>query len=185
MRRAIASINKLEHVWDQYRRGPIHAKKSVFNICSSAALICYDQINKSSAAGVRHPTAAREWWGNTHKEYNMLTYSQIHTQTFLCMGIVVLVEGLMWNQCKMVLKESWQRGAMSGWYSLPAISFSAEHKLEGCCAAGSSYPTQCIQRCSMLLILPQLKGFSSLAKAFMCCKGRGKQVRWCRHNGHF
>lgn len=71
---------------------------------------------------------------------------------------------------------------MSGWYSLLAISFSAEHKLEGCCVAGSSYPTQ---RCSMFLILPQLKGFSSLAKAFMCCRGWGKQVRWCRHNGHF
>lgn len=109
IRRAIALINKLEHVCDWYCQGLIYAKKSVFNICSSAALICYDQINISSAAGVRSPIAARDSGGqagvemHTNKHTDMRIHIDIHIFLYIC--IVVPVEELIvWNRSKMVLK---------------------------------------------------------------------------------
>lgn len=80
MRRAIALINKLEHVCDWYLQGLIYAKKSVFNIWSSAALICSDQIDKSFAASVRLPTAARNRGGSTEKGIHTHTYMPFHTE---------------------------------------------------------------------------------------------------------
>lgn len=81
MRRAIALINKLEHVCDWYRQGLIYAKKSVFNIWSSAALMCSDQIDKSFAASVRLPTAARNREGNTEKRIYTHTHTYMPFQT--------------------------------------------------------------------------------------------------------